>query len=491
LNSKQKNLLSIVKQSANSLLRLLNDLLDFSKIEAGKMELENLDLDVRDIVGDALQVRAQAAGQKNLELIHRVSADVPTRLKGDPGRLKQILINLVGNAIKFTGQGEVEVQVKLNRLDETSAELQFSVRDTGIGIPPDKQGCIFESFQQADSSTTRKYGGTGLGLSISAQLAALMGGRIWVESELGRGSIFHFTATLATCDAEYLPDQRLELLRKRSVLIVEDNVAQRSALAELAANYGMAATVAGDHQAVLHECKQAAATDQAFEIAIIDADLPGAENASLAARIRELPGFSKIGIIALAGLAEQPEAASTSDSSNLFWLAKPAKDSQLCEALLSLIAPGEIQESSSLPELAAVKPLRILLVEDGFINREVALGFLELGGHRVATAENGVEALKVLETESFDVILMDLEMPEKDGLETTRAIRCIEADSNQHVPIIAMTAHAVDGYRDICRQAGMDGYLTKPINPEELFAALAEATAAESRAKPILAAAVS
>lgn len=476
LNSRQKSLLSIVKQSANSLLRLLNDLLDFSKIEAGKMELESLDLDVRELVGDALQVRAQAASQKKLELIYRVAPEVPERLCGDPGRLKQILINLIGNSIKFTGQGEIEVAVALVRQDQDSTELQFSIRDTGIGIPAEKQSSIFESFQQADSSTTRKYGGTGLGLSISAQLAALMGGRIWVESELGRGSTFHFTAVFATSNQLETPDPRLDLLHGRSVLIIDDNATQRTALAGMIADYGMEVTVAADAASAIAACNAAATENQPFDVALIDADLADSDGAPLLNQLRNIPDCAQVGIIALAGLAEQEPMAE--ESANFFWLAKPAKESQIREALLNIVAPCESDESGhgiALP--LDVRPLKILLVEDGFINREVAIGFLEIGNHQVSTAENGVEAMQVLGHDSFDVILMDLEMPEMDGLQTTRAIREIEEGTGEHVPIIAMTAHAVDGYRDLCREAGMDGYLTKPICPEELFATLAKATA--------------
>jgi signal transduction histidine kinase/CheY-like chemotaxis protein len=308
LNSRQKSLLSIVKQSANSLLRLLNDLLDFSKIEAGKMELESLDLDVRELVGDALQVRAQAASQKKLELVHRIAPEVPERLCGDPGRLKQILINLVGNAIKFTGQGEIEVAVALVRRDQDSTELQFSVRDTGIGIPAEKQGCIFESFQQADSSTTRKYGGTGLGLSISAQLAALMSGRIWVESELGRGSTFHFTAVFANCNQVEPPDQRLDMLRGRTVLIVDDNAAQRAALTDMIADYGMEVTVAADAASAMLACDTNAASGQMFDVAVIDAELTDSLGELLVNQIRGIAGCAESGIIALAGLAEHEQS---------------------------------------------------------------------------------------------------------------------------------------------------------------------------------------
>jgi len=477
LNSRQKNLLSIVKQSANSLLGLINDLLDFSKIEAGKMELEILDLDVRELIGEALQLRAQAACQKRLELVYHVEPNVPECLKGDPGRLKQTLINLVGNAIKFTEHGEIEVHVELTSQDDNDVELHFSVRDTGIGIPADKLDSIFESFEQADSSTTRKYGGTGLGLSISKQLVALMGGKIWVESQAQCGSTFHFTAKFGTCDSPLPRDSRLESLRNCSILIVDDNATQRKALSSIASFYGMAVTVAEDSKSAIQACRIAAEQGELFELAMIDADLPDAASASLAGKIREIPGCEQIGIIALTEFAEQPEPSSSDDTSRLYWLAKPAKESQFRDTLLSIVAPCEVLESSTLADCADIEPLRILLVEDGFVNREVAIGFLELGGHQITTAENGLEALAALENQIFDVILMDVEMPEMDGLEATREIRKREAQGLQpRTPVIAMTAHAIDQYKDLCRENGMDDYLTKPIFPEDLFAALSRVT---------------
>jgi CheY-like chemotaxis protein len=479
--------LSIVKQSANSLLGLINDLLDFSKIEAGKMELEILDLDVRELIGEALQVRAQAACQKRLELVYHVEPNVPECLKGDPGRLKQTLINLVGNAIKFTGQGEIEVHVELLSQHENDVELHFSVRDTGIGIPADKLDSIFESFEQADSSTTRKYGGTGLGLSISKQLVALMGGKIWVESQLQRGSTFHFTAKFGSCDSPLARDSRVESLKNCTVLIVDDNATQRKALTNIASFYGMAVTVAEDSKSAIEACRIAAAQGEYFDLAVMDADLPDASNASLAGRMREIPGCEQLGIIALTELAEQPEPSSSDEGSRLCWLAKPAKESQLREALLSIVAPCEVRETPTLADYAEIEPLRILLVEDGFVNREVAIGFLELGGHQITTAENGLEALAALENQTFDVILMDIEMPEMDGLEATREIRKQEEQGVwPRTPIIAMTAHAIDQYKNLCRDNGMDDYLTKPIFPEELFAALARVTAKKRNNSPAL-----
>ena len=486
LTLRQQRQLSIVKQSAGCLLRLLNDLLDFSKIEAGKMELESVDLDVRDIVGGALQVRAQDAWKKGLELIHRVKPDVPWQLRGDPDRLRQVLINLIGNAIKFTAQGEIEVQVDLQHSDQASTTLHFSVRDTGIGIPADKQACIFESFRQADSSTTRKYGGTGLGLSISAQLVELMGGRIWVESKPGCGSTFHFTAVFANCDQTMPSYQGLERLQRASILVVDDNAAQRLAIAELLSSHSMMPTIAADAKSALCACREAAAVSQPYDLVIIDADLPDATGPALAAEIRGISGYADCKVIIQAGLSEQTEPVAAPEMNGLQWLAKPAKHIQLCEAMLSLLDPSQNPAAMSSADSAPDEtPLTVLLVEDGLVNREVAIGFLELAGHRVKTAENGLEALAILETRAFDfdAILMDLEMPEMDGLTAARAIRRKEAGTGGHVPIIAMTAHAVQGYREQCLEAGMDGYVTKPIWPAELYAALRAATASKCRVR--------
>ncbi|MDX1944815.1 MAG: response regulator, partial [Pirellulaceae bacterium] len=440
-----------------------------SKIEAGKMELENLDLDVRDVVGDALQVRAQDAWKKGLELIHRVRPDVPWRLRGDPGRLRQVLINLVGNAVKFTTQGEIEVLVSLEAATPTAATLHFAVRDTGIGIPVDKQGCIFESFRQADSSTTRQYGGTGLGLAISSQLAELMGGRIWVESEPGVGSTFHFTGVFELAEP-IAPPAYPEPLRGLAALVVDDNPAQRAALADFLASCGMTATLAAEVDSALHACRLASERGESFDAAIVDADMGPA----LAAEIRRLPSHGDCRILMLAGLAAHADDTDGDAGQQVQWLAKPAKHSQLQQALITALTPADAATSSNTPRLSleSCRPLRILLAEDGEVNREVAVGFLEIGGHQVTTAENGREALTLLDQGEFDIVLMDVEMPEMDGMEAARAIRRKESGTGEHTPIIAMTAHAVQGYKERCLDAGMDGYITKPIWPEELFAAL-------------------
>jgi signal transduction histidine kinase/CheY-like chemotaxis protein/tetratricopeptide (TPR) repeat protein len=474
LTSQQKSHLGIVKQSADCLLRLLNDILDFSKIEAGRMELEKVDLDIRDVVGDALLVRARDASKKGLELSHHVHGNVPQKVLGDPGRLRQVVINLVGNAVKFTDHGEIAVEVELEERTAGAVRVHVAVRDTGIGIPADKQGCIFESFRQADSSTTRQYGGTGLGLAISAQLVELMGGRIWVESEPGSGSIFHFTANFdLPDDADDAPYGSLESLQNVRVLVVDDHPTQRLALGEALAEFGMAATVVDGAETALRECHEAAASQQAFQVLVLDADLGSQDGWTLAEQIRGMIGFQNCPLIMLVPPSGRAEVSGTVELPKVQCLVKPAKHGQLVEALLEAMGTGEKTEEHSIRNSAEdCPPLNVLLVEDGFVNREVAVGFLELQGHRVETAENGLEAVAVLKHKTFDVVLMDLEMPEMDGIQATKAIRERERQTGGRMPIIAMTAHAVQGYRDRCLEAGMDGFITKPIWPAELNAAL-------------------
>jgi two-component system sensor kinase len=479
LSPQQRSHLQVVKQSADCLLRLLNDLLDFSKIEAGKMELDLTEVDVRDVVGDALQVRAPDAAKKGIELVHRVADDVPRRLVGDPGRLRQIVLNLIGNAVKFTHQGEIVVEAKCERRMGDKVRLRISVRDTGIGIPADKQSCIFESFRQADSSTTRQYGGTGLGLAISAQLVELMGGRIWVESEPGIGSTFHFTAELGTPEPEGTQTPLFDPLPPLSVLVVDDHGSARRSVCEQLALFGLETVAAADWRTALAFCRQAAVEMQKPNLVVIDAVLGEADGWEAAAELRSIAEYAECPIVIL-----QPPAATTYGApqrtlKNVQCLTKPAKQAQLYEAVLRSAEPeGERDPSDDLSKLVDDMPsLDLLLVEDGAVNREVAVGFLELAGHRVTQAENGLLALDVLADRSFDVILMDLEMPELDGLQTAAEIRRREEATGRRVPIVAMTAHAVQGYRERCLAAGMDGFLTKPIWPAELYAALKQANA--------------
>jgi two-component system sensor kinase len=472
LTAQQKSYLNIVKQSADSLLHLLNDVLDFSKVEAGRLDLENTEFDVREVVGNALQVRARDAAEKGLELIHRTRADVPHTIIGDPNRLRQVIVNLVGNAVKFTEHGEVCVDVSVEEDDGGRLRLHFAVRDTGIGIPADKHQTIFEAFRQADSSTTRRYGGTGLGLAISSQLVRLMGGGIWVESEMGRGSTFHFTAEFAHCRQPTVAKRpSIERLRGVRALVVEANESQRLALgeflSELEIDPVMASPTAIDAARFVAEEQH-----QRIDVAILDAQRPDAW--VLANELRAATSLETCPIIMLMPAVEHQPLAADIDFSQLQCLTKPPKQSELIEALLAATASlaDDVGSSSADGDHGGRQALRVLLVEDGAINREVALGLLEIEGHDVTVAENGREALRILESNRFDVILMDLEMPEMDGLEAARAIRELEAGGGERTPIIAMTAHAVSDYREKCVAAGMDGYVTKPIWPEALFAAL-------------------
>ncbi len=474
LTSQQRNYLRIVRQSADSLLCLLNDVLDFSKIEAGRMDLEYVDFDVREVVGDVLQLRARACFEKGIELVHRVNGDVPHLIVGDPGRLRQVLVNLVGNAVKFTSQGEVFVTVSLETSNDTLTRLHFAVKDTGIGVPADKQQSIFESFRQADSSTTRKYGGTGLGLTISAQLVELMGGHIWLESEPEQGSTFHFTAEFghAASDASE-NDELTSRLRGANVLVVDDHPASRDSLGEFLHDLGITTTLAADAEEALCAFHAAASAHRPFQLVILDADLPGCDGWTVAAQMREAQLSEKLPIVLLVPPTERPNHDTTSWPSDVLFLTKPAKHGELVAALCSsLIENAKTMDPTKREIVASTRSLQILLVDDGFINREVAAGLLELKGHKVDQAENGLEALAMLEAKRFDVVLMDLEMPELDGVGAAKEIRKREAIKGGHIPIIAMTAHAVQGYREQCLDAGMDGYITKPISPDELFSTL-------------------
>ncbi|HWA99770.1 MAG TPA: response regulator [Pirellulales bacterium] len=472
LSPHQRSHLTIVRQSADSLLRLINDILDFSKIEAGRMELESVEFDVRELIGQTVQSRAHSACEKGLEIVHRVRSQVPTRLCGDPGRLGQVLTNLIGNAIKFTHKGEVFVDVELEQAVGDRVRLHVRVHDTGIGIPADKHHCIFESFRQADSSTTRKYGGTGLGLTISAQLVELMKGRIWLESEMGRGTVFHFTAEFGSADDLASKTIDSSPLAGVHVLVVDDHPTSRTTIGENLVAWGMVPILLDSAAAARQYWNSREARDQ-VRLAIIDADLAGDDGWALAAELFPLESRSPGDLIMLVPPMQRSAVVNQPCDTQAICLPKPAKDSELYTTLCQAIGMQQADASThALATTAPAGPIRVLLVEDGFINREVAVGLLELRGYRVLVAENGREALEVLERETVDVVLMDLEMPELDGLETTAAIRQGELQSGGHLPIIAMTAHAIAGHREHCLAAGMDDYLTKPISPDEMFAAL-------------------
>jgi CheY-like chemotaxis protein len=476
LNPKQTSYLNIVRQSSDSLLRLLNDILDFSKVEAGKLELESISFDLRDVVGEALQIRARCASEKGIELIHRVSGDVPLAVVGDPGRLRQILVNLVGNSVKFTDQGEIIVDVGVEACSADRARLHFAVQDTGIGIPADKLGCIFESFQQADTSTTRKYGGTGLGLAICQQLVHLMNGEIWVESELGSGSVFHFTAEFDVIKAgngcEELPTApQLSGLR---TLLVDDHRQSREAACEYLSCAGAEVTGVDNSAEALAMLHRASLAGKEYQFVLIDAAMPNEDGWALLEELRRDPALQPCRVSMLLPPVEQSERIGASDFSDVHCLPKPAKYSELIEAArlaLRSMENGDVAMTER-KELEPQRAMDVLLVEDGIVNQQVATGLLELIGHHVQVAGNGLEALDKIAEHTFDVVLMDLEMPEMDGLTATTEIRKRELGTGRRVPIFAMTAHAVKGFAEKCADAGMDGYVTKPIWPDDLTKAL-------------------
>jgi PAS domain S-box-containing protein len=496
LAPRQRDFLGMVKSSADSLLTLLNDILDFSKIEAGKFELECIDFRLRDAIDDTLSTLALRAQHKGLELACRVHAEVPDRLTGDPRRLRQVLVNLVGNAIKFTEQGEVVLEVRnaecgMRNTEEQAADdlpasvphsafriLHFAVRDTGIGIAPDKQAIIFNAFEQADTSTTRKHGGTGLGLAISAELAQRMGGRIWVESEPGKGSIFHFTASFGVCEAAAEP-AAVELVDVEAVrvLVVDDNAAHREILTDILTSWRMRPSLAEGAEAALAALSRAHDAGEAFDLVLIDINMPEVDGRVLAQRIQQDPRHASTRLILLTNADDAGDADRCLGLELVGHLTKPIKQSALLDAILCALgkrAPRPVVQPSRSQELPPrpQRRLRILLAEDNEINQIMATNVLEKWGHEIVVASNGRDALATLEKQAFDVVLMDVQMPEIDGFTTTATIRGSETTNGGHLPIIAMTAHALKGDRERCLTAGMDGYVSKPIDPAELAAVL-------------------
>jgi signal transduction histidine kinase/CheY-like chemotaxis protein len=491
LTREQREYLELAKSSADALLTVINDILDFSKIEARKLQLEAVPFGLRDVLGDTVRALAVKAQLKGLELACHVAPGVPDALVGDPGRLRQVLANLVGNALKFTEQGEVVVEVTGDEGRATSKDQQpgraaeaspltrhsslvtchFSVRDTGIGIPPEKQGRIFEAFTQADTSTTRRYGGTGLGLTISAQLVALMGGRVWVESAAGRGSTFHFTARfgLASAAAPAAPPVRLQGL---PCLVVDDNATNRRILLEVLGGWGMRPVEADSGPAALDALRAAVAAGEPFALALLDSHMPGMDGFDLAARIRGEPALAGTTLAMLTSAGLPGEVARCRELGIGAYLMKPVKQSELLATVLTALSSPPPEAGPRPPAPAPGRRLRVLLAEDNPVNQRLAVRLLERQGHAVAVFPSGPEALAALERDAFDVVLMDVQMPGMDGLEAAAAVRRREQGTGRHVPIVAMTAHAMKGDRERCLEAGMDDYLAKPIRPEELYAVL-------------------
>jgi signal transduction histidine kinase/DNA-binding response OmpR family regulator/HPt (histidine-containing phosphotransfer) domain-containing protein len=479
LTPDQRDSLATVRTSADTLLLILNDILDFSKIESRKLELEAVPFSPRSSIADTLKPLALRAHQKGLELICEIDPAVPTGVMGDPTRIQQVLTNLVGNALKFTERGHVFVAVRQDSRTESSTTLHFSVTDTGIGIPREKHDEIFEAFRQADGSTTRRFGGTGLGLTISATLVHLMGGRLWVESEPGAGSTFHFTVALGVAAAPATPAAD-PLPLNLHVLIVDDNEVNRRVFAEQVRRWGMTATAVATGRGGIEALIAAAPTRRPFELVLLDANMPDMDGFEVAAEIAARPELRGATVMMLSSSGEYGDHARCAELGIATYLTKPVYAADLLAAIeraigskLSTATPPVVKSPvRALAMDPAGRRSRILLVEDNVVNQRVASGLLTRRGHHVTIAPDGREALAALEREAFDLVLMDLQMPVIGGLDATIAIRVRERGTGQHVRIVAMTAHAMTTDRARCLAAGMDGYLSKPIDPQLLFAAV-------------------
>ncbi len=501
LSAEQREYLEMAKTSADALLHVINDVLDFSKIEAGKLELQPIEFNLRERLDLTMRAVALRAHQKGLELAYRVPHDLPTTLIGDPGRLHQILLNLIGNAVKFTAHGEVVLEVHAadqhRQSPSTAADaprmfrlptdlpsettLRFSVRDTGIGIPPEKQATIFEPFEQADSSTTRRYGGSGLGLAIASELVELMHGKIWLESVAGEGSTFHFTARFGVSpqafSAPKLPP--LDSLEGLTILAVDDNATNAGIVSEILTHLGMRPVTADGPHSAFRLVREATAAGVPYPLMLIDADMPGMDGFELVRRLKEESDAHAAIIMMLSSIDLPHDAARCRELGIATHLTKPVQEAELVNSILAALGVERYTDRHPVPRPGATagtpsRPLRILLAEDDLVNQRLARRILEKHGHSVFVAGNGRQAVGAFQQEHFDLVLMDVQMPEMDGLEAAAAIRALEQQSGTHTPIVAMTAYAMKGDEERCLAAGMDGYIAKPIQTEALFAMVRE-----------------
>jgi signal transduction histidine kinase/CheY-like chemotaxis protein/HPt (histidine-containing phosphotransfer) domain-containing protein len=528
LTGEQREYLELAKSSADALLALLNDILDFSKIEAGKLDLERAPFGLREHLERSVKTLALRAHQKDLELVCHVAPDVPDAIIGDPSRLRQIILNLVGNAIKFTDRGEIGVAVRVAAHTDSEVALHFEVSDTGIGIPAHKQHLIFEAFTQADGSTCRKYGGTGLGLAICTQLVGMMGGRIWVESVEGQGSTFQFTARFG-CSEEVSDSDPADMCGL-SVLIVDDNATNRRILEERTRGWGMLPQSVEDGPSALTAIRRAAKADSPFDLVLLDGHMPGLDGFGVAERIKKDPELTCGALIMLTSAGEQGESARCRELGVAGYLMKPVAASDLRRVIETVMResvtlgpaaaaqPGRVVAATppvvaatlpavdaptpplepTLPAAAPAAPAappplvtngpryKLLLAEDNPVNRTIGTRMLSKLGHEVVAVEHGKQAVETTATDAFDAVLMDVEMPIMNGFEATAAIRAREAESGgRRVPIIALTAHVMQGDRERCLDAGMDGYASKPIQPNELLAVIEALLDANPREVPM------
>jgi len=474
LTEEQRHYQILVEQSAQALLMLLNDILDYSKIEAGKLELERREFDLRGSVGDMLHTLFPRAAEKDLELAFRVDPAVPRILAGDLTRLRQVVVNLVGNALKFTDQGEVLVSVEAGKKLDGQIELLFKVRDTGVGVRADRTETIFEMFEQADSSTTREFGGSGLGLAISRRIVKKMGGEIWVESVEGEGSTFYFTGIFDVGATE--KSSEADILRSLDglpVLVVEDNTTQREIVGEMLNNWRMTGILCPDAESALAKLEELEREGQEVKLGIIDRAMPGTDGLQLARRIRGQSRWSDLPMILLGSVSEGTPDREIGELGIMKVVNKPIKHSMLLDAIMLTMGMGNrlprLRDGEAGEHQSGVAPMEILLAEDGKVNQLVAVRLLERRGHRVTVVENGLEAVDRARKENFDVILMDIQMPLMSGFEASQEIRAREQKTGGHVPIIAMTAYAMPGDSEECLNAGMDDYISKPIESDEFY----------------------
>jgi signal transduction histidine kinase/CheY-like chemotaxis protein len=471
LNHEQRECVETVKASADSLLTVINDILDFSKIEAGRMELHPISFHLRDSIEEIMRMLALRAHQKNLELLCDIKSDVPDFVVGDPIRLRQVMVNLTGNAIKFTETGEVELRVEIEALSADELRLHFQVRDTGIGIPLDRQHSIFEAFSQADCSTTRTYGGTGLGLTISARLVEMMGGEIWLESAPAAGSVFHFTALVNAADVAPLETAGMPL-EGIPVLVVDDNLTNRRILMDQLWSWKMQPATADSGEEAISRLRGASDAGRPFQLLVSDVHMPGMDGFRLVDKIRAAHLPAGPVILMLTSGEQQGDIARCRELGVSAYLIKPVRRAELRASIEAALGrqPSALRAATTTvsPVICANESLangrKILLAEDNPVNQRVAMRILQKAGHGVTLASNGAEAIAAFRAESFDLILMDVQMPEVDGFQATHAIREAETLSGEHIPIIAMTAYAMSGDREKCLASGMDDYLTKPIN---------------------------
>jgi signal transduction histidine kinase/DNA-binding response OmpR family regulator len=480
LSEEQREYLTMVLSSAQLLLTIVNDILDFSKIEAGKMRLDPVDFSLRATITEMLRTTSFKTDKLQVEILNDIGHDVPDSLVGDAGRLRQVLTNLVGNALKFTLSGEVTVSIHLGAHDASNVSLCFAVSDTGVGIAPEHLDRIFNAFSQGDSSTTRRYGGTGLGLAISARLVAMMGGCLEVRSELGVGSVFSFTLPFALGHGPALAHPPLpHTLHGVRILVVDDNQTNLRLMTEMLRNFGTQPTCVNSAQSAFDTLREQAKRGEPYVVALVDGQLPDCDDYSLALEVAADPALSDTTVIVISSLSHRLDAATLRQAGIAGFIAKPVDQSEIFNLLVKVLgesffatSPPEVtpRESVSTHATAPTRRYTVLLVEDNPINQRLALRLLEKLGHDVHLASNGREALEWIDRHRFDVVLMDIQMPEMDGLTATRELRARERrDSKPSMPVVAMTAHAMQGDQEKCFAAGMDGYVSKPIETETLI----------------------